>query len=134
MSICWIGDNSVKIDSELLTGEMFEGRYFLPGIVHGDENYLICIYLNDAHYDDEEAGEYDQFEIEYIWRDLILDADVKDPSHGEVFNEIIAAGLESFGCPNDGEGDFADWFEAWPDAIKMSNDDIVKWAKDEWKV
>lgn len=130
MSIFWLDSTPIKVNPQILNEEMFEDRYFLPGKIHGGEDYLIRVYLNDAHYEAEDGSDFDQFEVEYIPASLIIEADELDPLHGDAFRDHIAIHLESFGCPNDGEsGEFAAIVEAWPDAIPMTEQDLVDWAK-----
>ena len=130
MSIFWLGnDESVKVPPEKLLPEMWEDRYFLPGTIHGGEDYVIRVYLNDAHSESPEYNDHDQFEVEYISRDLILEAYKEDPTCGDIFNEILAEGLESFAVPNDGKHDFGAIFDSWNESIPFTmNKELVLWA------
>lgn len=132
MSTFWIGGPKRIVMPEELKAEMFEDRYFLPGAIHGGEDYLIRVYLNDAHCDSE--NDASQFEVEYIGRELIREAYAKDSSLGDEFNSYICSYMESFGCRNDGSGDFASLVEAWPEAVSMSDSDIVAWAGGHYAV
>lgn len=127
MSIFWIGGPNKIVPEEKIIKEMFEDRFFLPGIIHGGEDYLIRVYLNDVGYEDEP----DEFIVEYLTRDLISRAHKADPSHSQIFNEILLEEVENFTCRNDGSGEFAALVEVWPKAISMTNDDLVRWAKFE---
>lgn len=131
MSIFWIGNEYEMVPPDRLLPEMWEDRYFLPGILHGDDDYVIRVYLNDAHGENPACNDHDQFEAEYIDRDLILKAAKEDPSYGDIFNEVIAEGLESFGIPNDGDHDFNEIFKAWDESVPLTNEELVYWAEDE---
>lgn len=125
-SFCIGGDPHIVPESSIRK-EMFEDRYFLPGVIHGGEDYLINIYLNDAKSgapDDPES-----FEVNYFSKDLIFKAKNEDPSLGDDFYQILLTECESFGCSNDGTGDFASLIEEWPNSISMSNSDLVAWAE-----
>ena len=124
MSIFWLGGPEKIVSEEKIKREMYEERIFLPGIIHGGENYLIRVYLNDVGYE----GDPDEFIVEYLTRDLILKAHEADPSHTSIFNEIIIDEAENFVCSNDGSGEFAALVDVWPKAVQLSNDDIVCWA------
>ncbi len=129
MSIFWLGgkpDQPPFPETEL-SAEMFKDRYFKPGVIHGGEDYLIRVYLNDSHAECPEYDDHNQFEVEYISRDLIKEAALLDPTLGEGFDETIFEGLESFGVPST-HGDFAALVEDWPKAVQMSNQDLLAWA------
>ena len=128
MSIFWLDGPKEVVSDAKIKKEMFEDRIFLPGIIHGGKDYLIRVYINDVGYEDEP----DEFIAEYLTKDLILKAHVEDPSHESIFNEILVEEAENFACHNDGSGEFATLVEAWPEAIVMSNDDLVNWAKDRY--
>lgn len=125
MSIFWIGGPNKIIPDDEIRPEMYEDRIFLPGVIHGGEDYLIRVYLNDVR----SEGEPDEFVAEYLTRSLILKAHDEDPSHEWPFEEILTCEAENFACYNDGSGDFASLVEAWPEAVVMSNADLVDWAK-----
>lgn len=125
MSIFWLGGSERIVPDTEIKKEMFQDRIFLPGIIHGGEDYLIRVYINDVGYEDEP----DEFIAEYLTRDLILKAHKEDPSHEQVFNEVLLDEAENFACYNDGSGEFATLVEAWPEAIEMSNSDLVDWAE-----
>ena len=129
MSIFWIGNEHDMVPPDRLLPEMWEDRYFLPGTLHGDDDYVIRVYLNDAHGECPACNDHDQFEAEYIDRDLILKAAEEDPSYGDIFNDVIAEGLESFGIPNDGDHDFNEIFKAWEESVPLTNEELVYWAE-----
>ena len=123
MSLFWIGGKPEKVSPDRLLPEMFEDRYFLPDTIHGDSDYVIRVYLNDAHSESPEYKDHDQFEAEYIDKDLILKAYRNDPTCGTVFSDILAEELESFGIPNDGGHDFNEIFNT---QLKLDNADIMR--------
>ena len=123
MSIFWIGGPERIVSEEEKTKDMFEDSIFLPGIIHGDMDLLIRVYLNDCNSDD--------CEVQYLTRRLILEASEKDPTYGEEFDDILNSEAECFGCYNDASGDYASIIEEWPKTVKMSNAELVAWAKGE---
>lgn len=131
MSIFWLDGEPQKVPQDKIIPDMFEDRYFLPGIIHGGEDYLIRVYLNDSH--GESEGDVDQFDIDYITRDLILKAVKEDPSLDDAFYEALFE-AENFCCPNDGSsGDFAKLIDAWPESIYMTRANLVNWADGTYK-
>ena len=125
MSIFWLGGEEKIVPDEEIKKEMYEDRIFVPGIIHGGDDYLIRVYLNDVC----NEGDPDEFIVEYLTRDLILEAHEEDPDHADVFYSRLLEGAENFACYNDGSGDFATLIEVWPKSIKMSNSDLVDWAE-----
>lgn len=115
--------NNNIVPPEKLEKEMYTNRYFTPGIIHGGDNFLIRVHLNNNG-----TGQSDQFIVEYISKDLIIRADREDPSHQKKFDKIIEEGLVSFASTN-GTGEFLSLFEMWPEAVKMNRCDLVAWAK-----
>ena len=128
MSIFSIGGRPEKVPQDAILEDMMQDRYFLPGTIHGGEDYLVRVYLNDAHSEDSESSDHDQFEIDYITRDLITQAQEEDHSLGDEFYQILFR-AENFCCPNDGESDFASIIEAWPESVYMTHSELVKWAE-----
>lgn len=124
MSIFWLGGPNVIIPDTEITREMYDDRYFMPGIIHGNEDTIIRVYLNDA------VGENDpdEFIVEYLTKDLVNKAHTADPTHQEFFEEILSAEAENFACYNDGSGDFASLWAEWPKAATMTSDELAKWA------
>lgn len=133
MSTFYLGNPNPRIVSpEDLLPEMYEDRYFLPGVIHGGEDYLIRAYLNDSHaesgvYSDEEFTDHAQFEVDYITKDLIMEAKEIDPDLGDEFYQHLF-GAECFGCANDGKSDFSALIDAWPKAMYLSHSELVDWA------
>ena len=119
MSIFWLGGKEERIPHKKLKPEMYEDRIFHPGIIHGGD-YLIRVYLNDA-------SEDDMFAVDYLTRELILQAHKEDPSDGEAFNDIINCRAENFSCEN-GSGEFNEIFSHWDQTIPMTNSQLVLWA------
>lgn len=129
MSIFWLGSELRKINPKELRPEMYEDRYFADGIIHGSEDYLVRVYLNDSH--SETENDVDQFEVESISQSLVLKAHKVDPSHGEAFYDYIIENCVSFGCPNDGKSDFSEIFDVWEQSSIVSNDELYLWATGE---
>lgn len=128
MSLCWLGcDNPRIVPKEELKEEMWSERFFLPGTVHESRNHLIRVYLSDAHGNEE--GDPELLEIEYLTKNLILGAAREDPSLGEEFNNILNSDMEAFYCTNTGDDEFSTWIERWPEAIPMTNKELLAWAK-----
>ena len=131
MSIFYLGGRNEKVPPEAILPEMFEDRYFLPGVIHGGEDYLIRVYLNDAHCEDETSADNHQFEVDYITKDLITEARTIDPSlDWEFYQHLTSA--ENFCCCNDESGDFVSIIEAWPKSIYMTRSELVKWAEGKY--
>lgn len=131
MSIFYLGGKNEKVPPEAIMPEMFEDRYFLPGVIHGGEDYLIRVYMNDAHLEDETSADNHQFEVDYITKDLITEARTIDPSLDWEFYQHLSS-AESFGCCNDESGDFVSLIEAWPQSIYMTHSELVKWAEGKY--
>lgn len=125
MSIFWLGGPNVVIPDNEIKREMYEDRYFKPGIIHGDEDTIIRVYLNDA------VGENDpdEFIVEHFTKELIQKAHTADPMHQDLFGEILATEAENFACYNDASGDFATLWAEWPKAAALTNDELAKWAE-----
>ena len=124
MSIFWLGGKNEIIPPEQIKQEMFEDRIFLPGVIHGGEDYLIRVYLNDIC----NENDTEEFIVEYLTKDLIRKAHQEDPTHGDLFYATLLSEAENFACYNDGSGDFASLIEDWPKSVIMSNSDLVNWA------
>lgn len=125
----WLGGEKRIVPEEELKPEMYEDRIFLPGVIHGGEDYLVRVYLNDV----ANEGDPDQFVIEYLTKSLILKAYREDPDKEWPFNETLTCEAENYCCYNDGSGDFASLVEAWPQSVIMSNSDLVDWARGVYK-
>lgn len=124
---CLVGGSAKEpYPEDKLKEEMWEDRYFKPGIIHGGEDYMIRVYLNDSH--SESGDDHNQFEVEYIGADLILEAANADPSFGDVFNQMLCQELENFCVPST-EIDFYELCKAWDESIPMTNNELVSWAQ-----
>lgn len=122
--ICSFGSKGRVIKEEELLPEMFEDRFFLPGIIHGNEDMLYGVYLNDAK--EGTAEDPDTFELVMITRETILEA-AKAPK-GE-FRQLIFAESESFGCCNDGSSEFSTIVDEWVKSSAMIDEQLICWAK-----
>ena len=90
--ICSFGNKGRVVKEEEHLPDMFKDRFFMPGILHGNEDMLYGVYLNDAKQGTEEDP--DTFELAMITRDAILEA-AKAPE-GE-FRQLIFTRSECFG-------------------------------------
>ena len=122
MSIFCIGTGTEIVPDNKILPEMETDVFFKPGKIHGGD-YLINVYLNT---DSDPVS----FEVNYFTKALIDEAASADPSLGDDFWQYLLSGSENFGCYNDGSGSFAELIKEWPNAIKMSNSEIVSWAKE----
>lgn len=123
MSIFNLGGTPEMVPEEKLTKDMESDRYFLPGVIHGGEDYVINVYLNT---DSDPVS----FEVSYFTKDLIKEAFEKHPKCGFDFFQHLLSESESFGCYN-GTGDFAELVKAWPKATYMTHTELVKWANEK---
>jgi hypothetical protein len=130
MSIFSLGGNAVNVPEKAILEEMYQDRYFLPGTIHGGD-YLIRVYLNDAHCESEPACDHYQFEIDYITKELITEARTIDPSLEEEFYEHLF-NAENFCARNDGSGDFVSLIEEWPASEYLTHSELVKWAEGKY--
>ena len=122
------GRTQEPFPEDKLSPEMWEDRFFKPGIIHG-ANHLTRVYLNDAH--GEIPGiDHNQFEVEFIWPETILEAAEKDPTLADGFWEYIAEELESFGVDSM-HNDFAVLAHEWHNAVPMNAQELYSWAKGE---
>lgn len=107
-----------------------EDRYFLPGVIHGGENYLIQVYAwnNDGTPEGERIG------ARYLYAQDIIDwakeSTMDDGSlDKDVFSECINEESEEFVVENDGSGDFVSLNEEWNKALPLSYEEVVSWAE-----
>lgn len=124
--ICSFGSRGRIVKREELLPEMFEDRFFKPGVIHGNEDMLYGVYLNDAKAGTEDDP--DTFELAMITRETILEA-AKAPK-GEL-KSIIWSESESFGCRNDGSSEFCTIVDEWEKSSEMTDDELIRWAKTE---
>lgn len=125
MSIFWLGGKEEIFPSEELEPMRGRIRYFRPGIIHGCEEHLIRVSLNE----DRGEGYPEEFEVEYLWRDDILAAANEDPTLTDKFWDYLQEHAENFGAENDGTGDFYSLCEEWPKSVAMTAQELVRWAK-----
>lgn len=122
--ICSFGNKGRVVKEEELLPDMFKDRFFMPGILHGNEDMLYGVYLNDAKQGTEEDP--DTFELAMITRDTILEA-AKAPE-GE-FRQLIFTRSECFGCCNDGSSEFSAIVDEWEKSSAMTDAELICWAE-----
>lgn len=127
MSTFWLGGTPRKVPIEELSQEMYEDRFFMPGIIHGNEDVLICVCLNDSK--SGIGDDVDCFDVSYLTKSLILDAERRDPNRGDEFYDYLMSECENFGVYNDGGCDFPELVDAWKEGRRMTNYEICYWAK-----
>ncbi len=130
MSIFWIGGpKGIIVPAEEIKFNPDEDRYFMPGAIHGSEDYIIQSY----YWSNGEGSENDRIGIKYLYADSIVgwSKEAVD-EHGvldeDVFAELINDNAEEFVVENDGTGDFVSLNEAWSKAFALSYRDIISWA------
>lgn len=132
MSIFWIGgpEGIILPLEKMNTTE--EDRYFLPGVIHGGENYMIQVYAwnNDGTPEGERIG------AKYLFVEDILEwakeATMEDGSfNSDIFEECINEGAEEFVIENDGTGDFVSLNEKWGEAKSWDYARVISWAESQ---
>lgn len=102
----------------MITNEMYSEHFFMPNIIHGSEDIIASVCLNDE----------DNWIIEYISKDSIIKA--KDETM-EDFYEALDEEAGVFIVEN-GTDYFKEMCELWTVyAEPMSKEDLVSWAKGE---
>lgn len=130
MSIFWIGGpEGIIVPTEDIKFNPDEDRYFMPGAIHGSEDYIIQAY----YWSNGEGPECDRIGVKYLYANSILEwARESVNEHGfldeDVFAELINDNAEEFVVENDGTGDFVSLNEAWSNSFALSYQDIVSWA------
>lgn len=130
MSVFWIGGPEGIIVPMDQINATEEDRYFLPGVIHGGEDYLIQVYEwnNDGTPEGERIG------ARYLYASDILDwakeATMDDGSlNKDIFSECINEESEEFVVENDGTGDFVTLNEDWDKALPLSYEEVISWAE-----
>lgn len=129
MSIFWIGGPEGVIVPEDEINATEEDRYFMPGIIHGSEDYIIQVY----YWSNGEGPEGDRIGAKYLWADSVLEwakeAENEDGSlNHAVFEELINEHAEEFVLENDGTGDFVTLNTVWNEALALNYSDVISWA------
>lgn len=130
MSIFWIGGpEGIIVPTENIKATE-DDRYFMPGILHGTEDYILQSY----YWSNGEGPENDRIGIKYLWASSVLEwaqeATNKDGSLNEaIFAELINEHAEEFVVENDGTGDFVSINEVWDQALALSYTDVIAWAQ-----
>lgn len=129
MSIFWIGGPEGIILPTEQVRTTSDNVYFVPGIIHGSEDYLIEAW----GYNNEGTPEGERIGINYLpsihilaWADIASESGAFDP---DVFEELINEHAENFVVDNDGTGDFVSLNEVWGQAKQWSYADVIAWAK-----
>ncbi len=130
MSVFWLGgpEGVIVPSEELKTTE--EDRYFMPGVIHGSEDYIIQVY----YWSNGEGPENDRIGAKYLWAASVLDwakeATNEDGSlNKEIFEELINENAEEFVIDNDGTGDFVTLNEEWDKALALDYQEVISWAQ-----
>lgn len=132
MSIFWIGGPEGVIVPEDEINATEEDRYFMPGIIHGSEDYIIQVY----YWSNGEGPAGDRIGAKYLWAASVLEwvkeAESEDGSFNHaVFEELINNYAEEFVLENDGTGDFVTLNTVWDQALPLSYSDVIKWANEQ---
>lgn len=131
MSIFCVGgpEGIIVPTAQINTAE--EDRYFLPGIIHGGEDYIIQVWGWNAGSD--EQGE--RIGAKYLFATDILDwAKEATGENGclneEIFAELINERAEEFVVENDGTGDFVTLNSVWDKALPWNYAEVIAWAEE----
>lgn len=130
MSIFWLGGPQGVIVPIKDIKATEEDRYFMPGIIHGGESYIIQVY----GWSTGPRPEDERIAARYLFIDDIL-AWAKESSDSagildhDVFEELINEKSEEFVVENDGSGEFVTLNNTWHQAIVLSYEEIVSWAQ-----
>lgn len=129
MSVFWVGgpEGIIVPTDEINTTE--EDRYFLPGIIHGGENYIIQVWGWNSG-----SGEKDEcIGVKYLFATDILNWAKEAARDGsldeELFGELINEKAEEFTVGNDGTGDFVTINEVWDQSLTLSYNEVITWAR-----
>lgn len=130
MSIFSIGGPSgiIVAESDLKMTE--DDRYFMPGIIHGGEDYIIQAY----YWSNNEGPAGDRIGARYLSATEILDwAKEASAASGALdkskFTNLINERSEEFIILNDGTGDFVTLNEWWAQALPLSHEEVISWAQ-----
>lgn len=132
MAIFWIGgpEGVIVPSEELNTTD--DDRYFLPGVIHGSEEYII----QASAYNNDGTAEGEKIHIRYLYAVDILEW-VKQSMNDngtlncDAFEECLCESRDQFIVDNDGSGDFVSLNNVWDKSISMDYADLVVWAM--WK-
>lgn len=131
MSFFWIGGpEGVIVPAAEIKFHADEDIYFLPGTIHGSEDYIIQAY----YWSNGKWPEGDRIGIKYLYADSIMEwAKEAVDEHGSlnhaVFEELINEHSEEFVVENDGTGDFVSLNDAWDKAFAWNYQDVIAWAR-----
>lgn len=108
-----------------------EDRYFLPGTIHGGEDYIIQVYGYNVG---DGSPEGERIEAKYLYAVALLawakEATKEDGSLDmDMFEELLCENSEGFIIDNDGSGDFFTLNNLWDEARAWSYQDIISWAQ-----
>ena len=130
MAIFWLGgpEGTIVQDSESNISPD-EDRYFLPGIIHGGDDYVI-----EANaYNNDGGAENEKIHIRYLYATDILEwakASLTDKGtlNEELFDECLCETRNQFIVDNDGSGEYFSLNEVWDQSIPMSHSELILWA------
>ena len=131
MSVFWIGGpEGVIVPQNEIKGTE-EDRYFMPGIIHGSEDYIIQAY----YWSHGEGPEHDRIGVKHLYASSIAEWAKEATSKDGIFNkaafeEIINNRAEEFVLENDGTGDFYSVNEVWDQAMALSYSEVISWANE----
>lgn len=136
MSIFSIGTpNGRVLNEKEIVSCTEEDMYFVPGVIHGGEDYLI-----QAHgYSVGERPEDHRIELKYLFDHQIEEWKAKatrdDGSLEEsIFEECILTEAETFIVDNDGATtDFEELNNCWDFANNWNYTDVISWAEKRFK-
>lgn len=130
MSIFCVGgpEGIIVSNDELRTTE--EDRYFLPGIIHGGESYIVQVW----GWNNEGTPEGERIGVKYLFAsDILTWAERATSSDGtfssEIFEDFLNENAEEFVVMNDGTGDFVTLNEEWNQALSWDYKDVISWAQ-----
>lgn len=131
MSSFWIGgpEGVIVPANEIKATE--EDRYFMPGIIHGSEDYIIQAY----YWSQGEGPECDRIGVKYLWASSVAEwakkaANEDGSFNKDIFEELINERAEEFVLENDGTGDFYSMNEVWDQSQAMSYSEVISWANE----
>lgn len=131
MSIFSIGGHQgIIVEAADLKPIEDDDRYFMPGIIHGGEDYIIQAY----YWSNDEGPAGDRIGARYLYASDILDwaneaSTVSGSLDEERFTELINAKSEEFVVLNNGTGDFVSLNDCWAQARPLSYQEIISWAE-----
>lgn len=131
-NFCLGGGEGPVVSSDRLASEMWGvEKYFVPGIIHGTEDRILRVSLNEG------AGYTENFLVEYLGKSTILEATTIDgDACGNIahvplddFEELLCQNAQAFCVDNNGNLDFERLVEAWKYGTTLSVAELISWAE-----